>query len=169
MREISRPGRRKITLLGLVITLVLVVVVVGVFVRRARPSTAPATPPAVPVVMATVAKEDTPIYLAGIGTVQAAQSVTVKARVDGQLQKVAFTEGQDVKEGAVSPGGAQNRPAANPSRSPSFASEDPGVVRELCLYICVLLKPELQQPLEFFLRRRTMHRCDACVPASGYL
>lgn len=54
---------------------------------------------AVPVVTAVVAQKEMAIYRAGIGTVQAAQSVTVKVRVDGQLDKVAFKEGQDVKQG----------------------------------------------------------------------
>ncbi len=40
-----------------------------------------------------------PIFVAGIGTVMPAQSVTVKVRVDGQLEKVAFKEGQDVNKG----------------------------------------------------------------------
>jgi multidrug efflux system membrane fusion protein len=56
---------------------------------------------AVAVVTATVAQQDVASYRIGIGTVQAAQSVTVKVRVDGQLEKVAFTEGQDVKKGEV--------------------------------------------------------------------
>lgn len=56
---------------------------------------------AVPVTLASVAKEDLPLYLGAIGTVQAAQSVTVKARVDGQLEKLAFTEGSDVKAGEL--------------------------------------------------------------------
>lgn len=56
---------------------------------------------AVPVVIATVAQEDVASYLFGIGTVQSAQSVTVRVRVDGQLDKVAFTEGQDVKQGEL--------------------------------------------------------------------
>ena len=55
--------------------------------------------PPVPVVAGTVAMKDVPIYLAGIGTVQAFNTVTVRARVDGQGQKIAFTEGQDVHAG----------------------------------------------------------------------
>jgi len=55
----------------------------------------------VPVVAGTVEKKDVPIYLDGLGTVQALNTVTVHTRVDGQLTKVAFTEGQDVKNGDV--------------------------------------------------------------------
>jgi multidrug efflux system membrane fusion protein len=44
---------------------------------------------------------DVPLYLSGVGTVTANASVTVKARVDGQLEKVGFTEGQDVKAGQL--------------------------------------------------------------------
>jgi membrane fusion protein, multidrug efflux system len=55
--------------------------------------------PPVPVVAGTVAEKDVPVYLAGIGTVQAFNTVTVRARVDGQVQKIAFTEGQDVHAG----------------------------------------------------------------------
>jgi membrane fusion protein, multidrug efflux system len=55
--------------------------------------------PAVPVVVGTVAQKDVPIYLTGIGTVQAFNTVTVRARVDGEVTKIAFTEGQDVKAG----------------------------------------------------------------------
>lgn len=42
---------------------------------------------------------DVPIYRQGLGTVQAFYTVTVTARVDGQLQQVAFTEGQNVRKG----------------------------------------------------------------------
>ncbi|HEY3900625.1 MAG TPA: efflux RND transporter periplasmic adaptor subunit [Chthoniobacter sp.] len=55
----------------------------------------------VPVVPGVVEKKDVPIYLDGLGTVQALNTVTVHTRVDGQLTKVAFTEGQDVKTGDV--------------------------------------------------------------------
>lgn len=53
----------------------------------------------VTVVAGVVAKKDVPIYLDGLGTVQAFNTVTVRARVDGQLEKVFYTEGQDVKAG----------------------------------------------------------------------
>ena len=44
-------------------------------------------------------RRDMPIYLQGLGTVQAFYTVTVTSRVDGELQKVGFTEGQAVKKG----------------------------------------------------------------------
>jgi multidrug efflux system membrane fusion protein len=44
-------------------------------------------------------QRDVPIYLDGLGTVQAFNTVTVHTRVDGELQQVLFTEGQDVKTG----------------------------------------------------------------------
>ncbi|WP_442581667.1 efflux RND transporter periplasmic adaptor subunit [Mesorhizobium sp. ASY16-5R] len=53
----------------------------------------------VPVEIALAASADVPIYLSGLGTVQAFNTVTIRTRVDGQLQKVLFTEGQTVKKG----------------------------------------------------------------------
>lgn len=55
----------------------------------------------VAVTTALVKQQDVSIYRTGIGTVTPTYSVTVKARVDGQLDKVAFTEGQDVKKGQL--------------------------------------------------------------------
>ena len=52
-----------------------------------------------PVVVGTVVARDVPIFLQGLGTVQAYNTVTVRARVDGQIQKLAFAEGQDVHVG----------------------------------------------------------------------
>jgi multidrug efflux system membrane fusion protein len=54
---------------------------------------------AVSVVAGKVEQKDVPIYLDGLGTVQAFNTVTVHTRVDGELQQVLFTEGQDVKKG----------------------------------------------------------------------
>ena len=56
-------------------------------------------PPVIPVVAVTVIEKDVPIYLDGLGTVQALNTVTIRVRVDGQLTKLAFIEGQDVHEG----------------------------------------------------------------------
>jgi len=53
----------------------------------------------VPVVVATAQKGDLPVYLIGLGTVTAFNTVTVRSRVDGQIVKVNFTEGQFVREG----------------------------------------------------------------------
>lgn len=61
------------------------------------PAAAPA--PAIPVTAGIVAAEDVPVLLNGIGTVQAYNMVSVKSRVDGQIVKVDFKEGQDVKAG----------------------------------------------------------------------
>jgi len=53
----------------------------------------------VPVVVATASKGDLPVFLNGLGNVTAFNTVTVRSRVDGQIVKINFTEGQYVKEG----------------------------------------------------------------------
>jgi multidrug efflux system membrane fusion protein len=55
----------------------------------------------VPVTVANVAKRDLPIYLTGLGSVQASFTVGIRSQVDGKLEKVMFTEGQHVKKGDV--------------------------------------------------------------------
>jgi multidrug efflux system membrane fusion protein len=54
---------------------------------------------AVPVTIAQVEKADFPVLLTGLGTVQGFNTVVVRTRVDGQVQKIAFKEGDLVKEG----------------------------------------------------------------------
>ncbi len=54
------------------------------------------TPP-VQVTTARVTPQNVQVYRSGIGTVASMATVTVKARIDGQLDKVGFVEGQDVK------------------------------------------------------------------------
>ena len=66
----------------------------------ADPPASHAAPP-IAATVATVQQRPMPLYRTGIGTVAATQSVTVKTRVDGQLDKIGFTEGQDVKAGQV--------------------------------------------------------------------
>jgi membrane fusion protein, multidrug efflux system len=57
--------------------------------------------PAVPVTVTVAERRDVPIYLTGLGTVQALLSIDIQARVDGEMQQVMFTEGQHVKKGDV--------------------------------------------------------------------
>ena len=54
---------------------------------------------AIPVTVAQVKTADFPVYLHGLGTVQPYVTVTVRSRVDGEVIKVAFKQGQMVKEG----------------------------------------------------------------------
>ncbi len=55
----------------------------------------------VPVQVVKPERTDLPIWLEGLGTVAAVQQVTVRAQVDGRLDKVNFVEGQSVKAGEV--------------------------------------------------------------------
>jgi len=60
---------------------------------------AAARQPAVPVSLTAVEKADFPVYLTGLGAVQAFNTVVVRTRVDGQIDKIAFQEGQTVSQG----------------------------------------------------------------------
>jgi multidrug efflux system membrane fusion protein len=67
--------------------------------ENAQKSAASARRPAVPVTIAPVVKADFPVYLTGLGSVQGFNTVVVRTRVDGQIDKVAFKEGQLVNQG----------------------------------------------------------------------
>src|SRR6201988_4311709 len=85
-----------------VLVLATVAVAAGTFlVYRTRKQAAPApmSAPAVPVVAGTVASHDVPIYLRGVGTVIAYNTVIVRSQIQGQITQIAFTEGQSVKAG----------------------------------------------------------------------
>lgn len=58
-----------------------------------------AGPRAVSVAVAPVVKQDVPVYLSGLGSVTAFNTANIKSRVDGQIMKVNFREGQDVRQG----------------------------------------------------------------------
>jgi membrane fusion protein, multidrug efflux system len=71
--------------------------------QAAEPARA-ARPPAriaVPVSVAVVARQDRPVHVTGLGTVQASSNVRIHSQIDGKLQDVLFTEGQHVKKGDV--------------------------------------------------------------------
>lgn len=66
---------------------------------NAQKSAAATRTAAVPVTIAPVEKADFPVYLTGLGTVQGFNTVVVRTRVDGQIDKIAFKEGQLVRQG----------------------------------------------------------------------
>ncbi|GAB3779217.1 efflux RND transporter periplasmic adaptor subunit [Dyella agri] len=57
--------------------------------------------PPVPVTVVPVVKENVPVYLTALGTVQALNTITVNPQVGGQLINLAFSEGQEVKKGQL--------------------------------------------------------------------
>jgi multidrug efflux system membrane fusion protein len=60
-----------------------------------------AKPAAIPVTFARVQTADFPVYLNGLGTVEPYDTVTVSSRVDGEVTKIAFKQGQIVKQGDI--------------------------------------------------------------------
>jgi membrane fusion protein, multidrug efflux system len=83
-----------------IIALAAIAVIWWLGVRNpAPPAVAQTAPQAVPVTAGIVASQNIPIFLNGIGTVQAYNMVAIKSRVDGQIVKVDFKEGQDVNAG----------------------------------------------------------------------
>lgn len=81
-----------------------VLLILGTLIwQRSQPVAAPAPAAAAPVLvhMAPVRAQDMPIRLLGLGTVQAWATVTVRARIDGQLEHVGFREGDTVHRGQL--------------------------------------------------------------------
>ena len=99
MAKVKKSG------LAVAMTVILAVAAAGYFFidqanrDKARAAAASAVPPGIPVTVGFAEKKDMPVYVRGIGTVQAFKMVVVKTRVDGQIMKVAFEEGQEVKAG----------------------------------------------------------------------
>ena len=95
--------RRNVLIAGIIGTLAAGGVAYWYAGQGPRPAHAarPAPRAGVPVSVATVGRQDVPIYLNGLGTVQASFTVGIHSQVDGKLQEVLFTEGQHVKKGDV--------------------------------------------------------------------
>jgi membrane fusion protein, multidrug efflux system len=86
------------------ISAVAVAAIVGALVVTQRfpskpASAAPPAVPTVPIVAGTVTSSDVPIYLQGVGTVIAYNTVIVRSQIQGQITRINFTEGQAVKTG----------------------------------------------------------------------
>jgi len=97
MKQFPWIGKRGA--LGGIALLVLLLIAWRGLLHRPAGATTQNAQQSIAVDTAAVAHADVPIYLQGLGTVQAFYTVTVTARVDGQLQRVAFNEGQNVHKG----------------------------------------------------------------------
>src|SRR6202163_1640998 len=97
----STSMRRRIVVSALLLIVVMVGGGVFVSMRGSASKKAIASPaaPAVTVVAGTVAQHDVPIYLTGVGTVIAYNTVVVRSQIQGQLVSINFTEGQAVHGG----------------------------------------------------------------------
>jgi multidrug efflux system membrane fusion protein len=100
--------RRRGTSLPSVLTIAaLIVLSVGGYLywRQGSPKPAAAVSsvakPVVPVTVAVAGRQDVPIYLQGLGTVQASETVAIRSQVDGKLASINFREGQDVHPGDI--------------------------------------------------------------------
>ena len=93
---------RIVIILGCVLLIVIGATAVR-YTKKTPPNSKGPAPSAagrgVPVLAEPVATRDVPVYLRGLGSVSAFNTVTVKARVDGQITKINFQEGQEVKQG----------------------------------------------------------------------
>jgi membrane fusion protein, multidrug efflux system len=99
--SITTPRLRRGAVIGLSL-LVILLLALWAWRRFGHDSAPPRSAVApVRVTTARVRQQEVPIFRSGVGTVGAQASVTVKARVDGQLERVGFVEGQDVKAGQL--------------------------------------------------------------------
>lgn len=105
----SKPGKKRSSARPIGILILIAVLAGGFFIYRSThrtPTTAaagrrsnPEVNGRVPVAVTPAQKRDLPVYLDGLGSVEAFNTVTVKSRVDGQMMQVNFTEGQEVHKG----------------------------------------------------------------------
>ena len=71
----------------------------GYLIDHLTAKKAPPPQAVIPVTPGAVTVKDVPVYVRGLGTVQAFNTVQIKSRVDGNITQVQFTEGQEVKQG----------------------------------------------------------------------
>jgi multidrug efflux system membrane fusion protein len=91
--------RKSLAAVGVVLAIAAAGAAFVIYKARTEAAPAPVATPAVPVVAGTVASHDVPIYLRGVGTVIAYNTVIVRSQIQGQITKIAFTEGRSVKAG----------------------------------------------------------------------
>ncbi|MGD0566841.1 MAG: efflux RND transporter periplasmic adaptor subunit [Candidatus Sulfotelmatobacter sp.] len=98
-REMSVFLRRSWLSLVLVAVVCVCAALSGCSLADSKGKAQAAAPHAVSVAVAEVQRQDMPVYLVGLGSVTAFYTANIKSRVDGQIMRVNFREGQIVKEG----------------------------------------------------------------------
>jgi membrane fusion protein, multidrug efflux system len=100
-----RPTLRRRVVAGSAAMSITLLIVVGAqqTIRRYEQGRPFQSSPAagVPIAATTARVTDVPVYLDGVGTTQALNTVTVSSQVDGKLKRILFTEGQDVEQGFI--------------------------------------------------------------------
>ncbi|MFZ0778637.1 MAG: efflux RND transporter periplasmic adaptor subunit [Xanthobacteraceae bacterium] len=94
----GQKSRRIYVAIGIAVACVAAAVI---YWRHGSTETAKAAPPSVPVIVTQAAQQDVPIYYDALGTVQALNTVALRAQVNGQIVSVDFRQGQDVRKGDV--------------------------------------------------------------------
>jgi membrane fusion protein, multidrug efflux system len=97
--ETAFVTRHRRVLLGVGAALLLVIGWLWVSRKPAKAQGAASAPAAVAVETAVATRRDVPVYVEGLGNVQAFYTARITARVDGELERVGFVEGQLVKKG----------------------------------------------------------------------
>jgi membrane fusion protein, multidrug efflux system len=95
-RTFSKFGAAAL-LIGLVVAGYIVINQMGR--DKARAAASATGQPAVPVTIAIAEARDVPVVIRGLGNVQAYKTVAIRSRVEGQIVKISFEEGQNVKVG----------------------------------------------------------------------
>jgi len=95
-------GQKSRRTIGMVAGIAVASVAAAVIIwRHGSTHAAQLAPPQVPVVVTAAAQQDVPIYYDALGTVQALNTVAIRAQVNGQIVSVDFRQGQDIRKGDV--------------------------------------------------------------------
>jgi len=98
-QKYSRAAQLRVAILGTLVTACAISLGCSSAADSKQQKAQAAGPHAVSVAVAPVLRQDIPVYLNGLGSVTAFNTANIKSRVDGQIMRVNFREGQDVREG----------------------------------------------------------------------
>ena len=97
--DIEQEPQKKFRLSRLLLALAVIGLLIWLFTGSSKEEAKKA--PIVPVKVVNVKRQDVPYYLSGVGTIESPHSAEIRSRIDGELTAIYFTEGQDVKKGAL--------------------------------------------------------------------